>query len=136
MYTGENIEVLGAANINISFQEQHKQLHVVGGNGPSLLGRDWRSKIRLNWEELHHTDHPKLTLAAVLDKHSRVFSEELGMVRDVTAKLHVDPQARPRFYRPQSVPYAMKEKVETTFTSKVSLNLSNFQNGQPQLCLC
>ena len=113
-YTGESIEVLGAANVNVSFQEQHKQLQllVVGGNGPSLLGRDWLSQIRLNWEELHHIHQPKLTLAAVLDKHSKVFSEELGMVRDVTAKLHVDPQAQPRFYKPRSVPYAMKEKVE------------------------
>ena len=41
-----------------------------------------------------------------------MFSEELGMVRGATAKLHVDPQARPRFYRPRSVPYTMKEKVE------------------------
>ena len=32
------------------------------------------------------------------------------MVRGVTAKLYVDPQARPKFYRPQSVPYAMREK--------------------------
>ena len=72
-YTGENIEVLGAANVNVSFQEQHKQLQllVVKGNSPSLLGRDWLSEIRLNWENLHHIVHPKLTLAAVLDKHSR-----------------------------------------------------------------
>ena len=65
MYTEENIEVLDAANVNISFQEQHKQLQ--------LLDCDWLSKIRLNWEELQHIDHPKLTLAAVLEKHSRVY---------------------------------------------------------------
>ena len=113
-YTGENIEVLGVANVNVSFQEQHKQLQllVVGGDGPSLLGRDWLSKIKLNWEELHHIDQTKLTLEAVLDKHSKVFREELGMVREVTAKLHVDPQDRPKFYRPRSVPYTMKDKVE------------------------
>ena len=27
-------------------------------------------------------------------------------------KLHVDPQVRPKFYRPRSVPYAMREKVK------------------------
>ena len=77
-YIGEHIEVLGAANVNVSFQEQHKQLQllVVRGNGPSLLGRDWLSKIRLNWEELHHIDQSKLTLAAVLDKHSKVRYEQ------------------------------------------------------------
>ena len=62
-YTRENIEVLGAANVDVSFQEQHKklQLLVVGGKSPSLLGRDWLSHIRLNWEELHHIVQPKLT---------------------------------------------------------------------------
>ena len=85
---------------------------MVGGDGPSLLGRDWLSKIKLNWEELYHIDQTKLTLEAVLDKHSKVFREELGMVRGVTAKLHVDPLARPKFYRPRSVPYAMKDKVK------------------------
>ena len=71
----------GAANVNVSFQEQHKQLQllVVGGSGPSLLGRDWLSQIRLNWEELHHIDQPKLTLATILDKHSKVCSKELRM---------------------------------------------------------
>ena len=33
-------------------------------------------------------------------------------MRDITAKLHVDLQARPKFYRPRSIPYAMREKVE------------------------
>ena len=92
MYTIENIEVLDAANVNVSFQKQ-LQLLVVGGTGPSLLGHDWLSQIRLNLEELHHIDQSKLILATILDKHSKVSREELGMVRDVTAKFHIDPQA-------------------------------------------
>ena len=113
-YTGENIEVLGVANVDVSFQEQNHnlQLLVVAGDGPSLLGRDWLSKIRLNWAELYHTQQPTITLQDLLDKHKTVFSSTLGMVRGVTAKLHVDPQARPKFYRPRSLPYAMREKVE------------------------
>ena len=59
----------------------------MGGKGPS--------HIRLNWEELHHINQSKLTLANVLDKHSKVFSEKLGMIRGVTAKFHIDPQAQP-----------------------------------------
>ena len=41
-YTRENIEVLGAANVDLSFQDQYKQLQllVVGGKGPSLLRCD------------------------------------------------------------------------------------------------
>ena len=41
-YTGENIEVLDVANVNVSFQQQTQELQllVVTGDGPSLLGRD------------------------------------------------------------------------------------------------
>ena len=35
-----------------------------------------------------------------------------SMVKGVTAKIHVDPQACPRFCKPRSVPFAMKQKVE------------------------
>ena len=41
-YTGETIEILGAAELTITYGEQTKQLlvHVVAGNGPNLMGRD------------------------------------------------------------------------------------------------
>ena len=90
--------------MNVSFREQSQelQLHlVVTGDGPSLLGCDWLSKICLKWAELYHTQQLTLTLQDILQT---VFSSELGMVRGVSAKLHVDPQARPKFYRPRSVP--------------------------------
>ena len=98
--------------MNVSFQEQNQELQllVVTGNGPSLLGCDWLNKIRLNWAELYHTQQSALTLQDILDRHQTVFSSELEMVRGVTAKPHVDSQAKPKFYRPQSVPYAMREK--------------------------
>ena len=68
--------VLGVANVNMSFQEQHKQLQllVVGGKEPSLLGRDWLNKIKLNWEELHYIGQHKWTLEAVLDEHNKVLT--------------------------------------------------------------
>ena len=99
---GENIEVLGIVKVAVSFQEQNHdlQLLIVAGDGPSLLDWDWLSKIHLNWAELYHTQQPSLTIQTVLEQHKVVFSSALGMMRGVTTKLHVDPQARPKFYRP------------------------------------
>ena len=101
-YTGKNIEVLGVVNVNVSFPEQNQELQllVVTGDGPSLLGSDWLSKIHLNCAELYHTQQSSLTLQDILDRHQTVFSSELGMARGVTAKLHVDLQAKPKLCRP------------------------------------
>ena len=52
------------------------------------------------------------TLADLLDRHKALFHDELGTLKGTTAKLHVDPQSRPRFYKPCPVPYAMRERVE------------------------
>ncbi len=40
----------GAENVNIAYGNQMAEacLFVVKGTGPSLLGRDWLSKIKLN----------------------------------------------------------------------------------------
>lgn len=45
-------------------------------------------------------------------KHSEVFKEGLGTLRGVQAKIHVSPDAVPRFIRPRSVPCAMRATVD------------------------
>ena len=83
--------------------------------GPSLLGRDWLSKLTLNWRELSFVHRspssPVQTLANVLDQHADVFAEGLGTARGITAKIHVDPQAPPRFCKARPIPYALRDKV-------------------------
>ena len=48
----------------------------------------------------------------ILDRHAAVFKDELGLVKDVAAKIHVDDAAQPRFYKPRTVPYALRAKVD------------------------
>ena len=48
-YTGESLSVLGQMNQ----QEAVLPLLVIKENGPSLLGRDWLYKRRLNWQEIN-----------------------------------------------------------------------------------
>ena len=35
-------------------------LVVVKGDGPTLLGRNWQTKIRLNWDKIHYMQSPQL----------------------------------------------------------------------------
>lgn len=45
-------------------------------------------------------------------RHNTVFKDELGMLKGFAAKMHVASYAKPCFYKPRSVPFAMKKKVE------------------------
>ena len=53
-----------------------------------------------------------LSLQQVLYKHSDVFREGLGELRDVTAKIYIDKDERPRFFPARPVSFAMRKKVE------------------------
>jgi len=53
-YTAESLAVLGTILVKVrygSYVGTHT-LYVVNGQGPTLLGRDWLMKIRLDWHSL------------------------------------------------------------------------------------
>ena len=83
-------------------------LLVVGGTGPSLLGRNWLHKLRLDRPNICHGK----TLQAILQKHAAVFKEELGELRGTKAIMETVPEVQPHFNRPRPVPFAIKAKVE------------------------
>ena len=116
-YTGETLKILGSIQVRVDYQGQVEQLPllVVNGTGPSLLGKDWMSKIRLDWGRLLHTIQVDTAdVDTVLQKHATVFKNELGLVKNMTAKIHVDAQAKPRFCKARTVPYALRDKVNIT----------------------
>ena len=102
-----------AVDVQYKDQKAHLQLVVATGQGPSLLGRDWLSKIRLDWTELcnNHACY-SLSVQDILDVNSSVFSPELGTLKDVTATIQLDPSAQSRFCKARTVPYALKGKIE------------------------
>ena len=51
-----------------------------------------------------------------MDKHVKVFNEELGLIEGVQARLFIDSKAPPKFYRARTVPYALRDKVEQELT--------------------
>ena len=112
-YTKESIDVLGSITVEVTYKGQNKflPLLVVGGEGPSLLGRDWLTELKLDWCELYLI-HQSLSLQEILENHAPVFKEELGEARGITAKLHVTDIVKPCFYRARAMPHALKVKVE------------------------
>jgi hypothetical protein len=114
-YTGDCIQVLGITDIKVRYGDKELLLpaHIVNGGGPNLMGRDWISKFEVNLPDLKVIHHDKSgPLQALLDKYSDVFSDTLGCAKGSTVKLSVNDQAKPKFYRPRTVPYMLREKVE------------------------
>ena len=118
--------MLGSLEIEVTYKAQENilPLLVVASTDPSLLGQDWMLSICLDWKELN----PKLNLyslqsahksalQSMLDHHAQIFEDELSKVKGVTAKIFICPKATPRFYKPCSVPYDLKSKVDQELES-------------------
>ena len=112
-YSGAEIPVLGSREVCVLYcgQEVNLPLIVVKGDGPSLFGRNWLDKIKVDWHAIHQVVDG--ALEEVLLSHKDIFMEGLGTLKGFKAKLSVDPQANPKYCRARSVPYSMNEKVES-----------------------
>uniref|UniRef100_A0A8C1M8Q9 ribonuclease H n=1 Tax=Cyprinus carpio TaxID=7962 RepID=A0A8C1M8Q9_CYPCA len=84
---------------------------VKGGSHTALMGLAWLEKIKLNWQEVHLVAKEPSSLENILRKHSEVFGDELGNMKDITVKLAIKPEKLNLKARP--VPYTIKPKVET-----------------------
>ena len=119
-YTGERVQVIGEATVEMCYNQQKESLPliVVAGGGPALLGRNWLRRIRLDWKtigSLRVTQTPaavQKSLSDLLDKYSTVFTEELGKMESVQIKLYVKPDAQPKFFKPRSIPLAIKPAID------------------------
>ena len=110
-YTGEALKVVGQALVDVEYEGNTKRLpiKVLKGDGPSLLGRNWLKDIKLNWRTIKKLSN---NLDSMLEEHKDVFKDELGTMKGVKAKLFVKPGSSPKFFKPRSVPHALKGAIE------------------------
>lgn len=73
-YTGEDIKVVGAVQVELQHQGERKELPliVVHGDGPSLLGRDWLAHLKLDWSTIFQVNSER-GLQSILSQHANVF---------------------------------------------------------------
>ena len=100
-------------------QEEELTLQVVETPGPAWFGRDWLSKIQLDWGEikaLKLSQTPEGIMQHKVDqllrKYESVFSEGVGTLKGYKADLKVEEGCQPSFHNPRQVPYALRPKVE------------------------
>ena len=75
----------------------------------SLLGRNWLLKINFDWHEIKYVS---TALGELLQKYRTLFSDELGTMVGVQAKVAVKPDATPKFCRARTAPYSLRDAIE------------------------
>lgn len=97
-YTKETVKPVGKCTVNVQYDGACKRLtlYVLKNQGPALLGREWLAHIRLKWPLL--VTESRRTLESILERHATVFSEGLGRLRHLKARIPLKENARPRFW--------------------------------------
>ena len=118
-YTGHPLKVHGQLIAHLKYQDQSADvpLLVVEGSGPPLFGRDWLSRVRLDWTNIcnirvSETDLPQggaSQLRTTMQNHPNVFKPGLRTVKGITAKLEMKPDAYPKFCKARLVPMLFRK---------------------------
>ena len=103
----EEIKTLGLLHVTVEKNGQKATLPllVVAGTGQNLIERNWLAELHLDRKEVDAiNDHHSVN--AILEHNGEVYQPGLGLVKDDEAKLYVNTDARPLFFKAHSVPYA------------------------------
>ncbi|KAL2102141.1 hypothetical protein ACEWY4_001309 [Coilia grayii] len=121
-YLGEPVPMAGMTDVTVQTGNQVRKLsvYVAKGNCPSILGRVWLENLKLNWQTVKMLSPSNRKLDTVLQRHQDVFKKELGLMKDITVKLSLKTDARPKFLKARSVPYAIRSKVDAELDALVT----------------
>ncbi|KAK9720972.1 Retroviral aspartyl protease [Popillia japonica] len=116
-YTGKVIKPVGKSRVKIKYENQTTDgdIYVLNGNMDTILGRDWLTKIKINWSQLHKLttgseDDYKSKMQNLLNKFDFLFTNELDKIYKRECKLQTT-ECTPIFMRPRPVPYSLKENA-------------------------
>ena len=82
----------------------------MAGTGPSLMGRNWLHKLKPALSVFHI--RPDNDVQELLGRHEDLFKDELGLLKGCAVTIRVKASAKPSFYKPRTVPFALRGRVE------------------------
>jgi len=119
-YTGEALTVCGEMQCNVLYKGHEYTLPIIVPNyenKPTLLGRNWLNRIKLEWGEIFSLtrsglEDAKRQLDYLLAKHSDLFEDSYEGIKGLEARITMKDGAKPIFIKPHRVPHALKDEVE------------------------
>lgn len=103
-YTGDRLNVCGSIDVKANYISYHLW---EAGEGPSLLGRNWLSEVRFDWNEIFQICQDQLPVCHVLEKCSDIFRDKLSTVVGMKTHINVPENSVPKFYMPRPLAYAL-----------------------------
>ena len=106
-FTGEKLPLAGMVRVKVSYRKQTKllTLYITENPGPSLLGRAWISKLKLNafeWEvvsvKMVLEEAESAELNVLLSEFEDVFEDDKGEMKDFQATLELKQGAVPKLF--------------------------------------
>ena len=79
------------------------------------MGRDWLRVVTLDWRKVSRVSTSaslENRVVELQEQFQEVFSGTLGTITPFQALLSVMADATPKFFKPCSVPFALRERVE------------------------
>ena len=67
-----------------------------------------------------NTPHIQSCLSELLSKYDKIFQEVLGTLKGYEAKIEVNSEATPQFWKARTLPYSMRHKVEEELNQLVT----------------
>ena len=119
-WPGQRISVLGDIIVDVMYEGQKEKLPllVAGDNGPTLLGRNWLRRIKLDWHNICTVKNSELD--GLFSSYSGLFKEGLGKFNGPPVQIHVTSEAQPKFCKARPVPYALREKIDKAIEDNVA----------------
>lgn len=126
LYNGHKISPEGYFDIEAKFNQQQKnlKLFVIKNGGPPLLGRDFMSAFGVTFTTgLHNICYTDKDVQSLLEQFPDLWRDELGSFTKFQVDLKLKEDAVPKFFKPRTVPFALKAKVEAELDRLVRLGI-------------
>ena len=86
-------------------------------------GHDSSIVALLASENNEEVENNGVGLAGLLRTYTDIFQESLGKMSGIVAKIRVKQGARPKFFKPRPVPYALKDRIEQDLDRLIALRV-------------
>lgn len=129
LYNGHKIIPLGYFNCNVTYLNNSNEikLYVIRNGGPGLLGRDFMSKFKICFTSSNHSialsSHNQNKVQQLVNAFPEVWKDELGCFNKFKVELQLKENAQPKFFKPRSIPFALKNKVDEQLDRLINLGI-------------